>query len=524
MESRKIAIPLLLLFLVASVAVFYLFKKLSPLYDTDTFLSEIKLKFDISAKSTPRIKSTKLSNDKTLVTGAKIAIVFKSTPNTYTLTKCPLMYNKDFAFSFTLDDGKACAFDYAFPLVHGGRNDILNKDFTGLYFSDGCGNNIPFKLGIAMCSINPNGIDYHIKKNPNNITWDELKTMYENDWDVLNHSLSHQTGPGTNYEYEIEQNLKHVYEKTGITMTHFVIPGGDTGYLKPAIRLGMKSIYNQRFFKGINGVLTDTIQNLEHYQMYRQVVEDNNLNQFIEKLDDIAAQSSPDDHLWYSAFTHHVCEKPQGGSIEYPTFENYMTSLENKYGIKGKDNMYMATLQEVYEYLQTRNGVEVSSRLYGDTLLLYLDFSGVPDQRRYQLSLSLESDEDIDTILTEENISFISFSNGKSNKLINLKWNSKPQRIYQTDPPATSLGNIGETLSNANLHTYPNPVSDKLLLTSPNIITKLSQLTLIDPNGNYISIPEYTCIDNHTIEIDLSPYNLAEALYYISFNSGDKKN
>lgn len=493
---------------------------------------------DTSKKYSSKIVLNQKSNNKQLtrssnllrritssekVIGAKVTIIFNSKPLSYSLTKCPLMYNKSFAFSFTLDDGKACAYDYAYPLVNGGTNYKLNKDFPGLFISDGCGNSIPFKLGIAMCSTNGRGDDNHVKKNNEDMTWDELKIMYQSGWDVLNHSFSHQTGPDTDYEYQISQNIKYVNDKTNITMTHFVIPGGDTGYAEPAIKLGMKSIYNQKFYKGINGIKIDTLRNLKHYEMFRQFLDEVNLNRYIGKIDEIEAQCSTDNHIWYSAFTHQVGEILQGGSIAYPTFENYMNSLEQRFGIKGKDNMYMAPLQEVYEYIQTRNCVQPITEQYGDTLILYLDFSDMPDQRRYELSLNLNSDEKIDKIITEDNVSFISYNNEDTTKLINLKWSSKPQTEYETGQPPIPLGNIPSIFADNKLNAYPNPVSDKLLLTIPEIASNKPEIAIVDMNGNITPINSFTFTDNNTIEINLVPFNLSESMYYIRIKSDDEK-
>jgi hypothetical protein len=520
-DKRKMAVNFPLFFLCS--VIFYFIINRPPQSTSTKHFAKIELAPN-SVKHTRDNKSNNLIkkiSTETKVKGAKLTIIFDSKPLSYSLTKSPLMYNKDFAYSFTLDDGKACAYDYAFPLINGGRNNKINKDFPGLYFSDGCGSRIPFKLGIAMCSTNPKGIDNHVKKNHEDMTWDELKILHHNGWDVLNHSLFHQTGPGTDYEYQIAQNIKYVHEKTNITMTHFVIPGGDTGYTKPAIKLGMKSIYNQKFFYGSNGISTDTLKDLKNYQMYRQFLEEANLDRYINKIDEISTQSAPDNHLWYSAFTHQVGEVLQGGSLAYQTFEDYMNNLELKYGIKGKDNMYMAPLQEVYEYIQTRNLAEPISEQYGDTLLLYLDFSNVPDQRRYQLSLNLNSNEKINKIITEENVSYISYNNENENKLINLKWSSKPQTEYLTGQPPVILGKSPSIFSDNYINAYPNPVSDKLLINIPEVVNANPEIAIVDMKGNCIPVSTYTFTDNNSIEINLLPFNLSESMYYIRIKSGD---
>lgn len=74
----------------------------------------------------------------------------------------PLKYNKHFAYSFTLDDGYRSAYLTAFPLLNGGKISASNTnewkmdqggdgtESKGLFYSDGFGNKIPFKLALAI--------------------------------------------------------------------------------------------------------------------------------------------------------------------------------------------------------------------------------------------------------------------------------------------------------------------------------------------------------------------------------------
>ena len=76
-----------------------------------------------------------------------------------------LKYNKHVAFSFTLDDGYRSAYTCAYPLLNGGlaspsiRDEYRNnqggdgKHSDVLFYSDGCGQKIPFKLALAIAGI-----------------------------------------------------------------------------------------------------------------------------------------------------------------------------------------------------------------------------------------------------------------------------------------------------------------------------------------------------------------------------------
>ena len=107
-----------------------------------------------------------------------------------------LKYNKQLAFSFTLDDGYRSAYLTAYPLLNGGhisapfpdewRNDEGGDGSysKGLFYSDGCNHNIPFKLAEA---VNADGVN-DLPVNRGHLSWPEVAALYKAGWDILNHS------------------------------------------------------------------------------------------------------------------------------------------------------------------------------------------------------------------------------------------------------------------------------------------------------------------------------------------------
>ena len=69
--------------------------------------------------------------------------------DTPSVSKAILRFNKDFAYSFTLDDATDDAFTTVFPLFKGGIIKPINLKTAGLFFTDGCGNDVPFRAGVA---------------------------------------------------------------------------------------------------------------------------------------------------------------------------------------------------------------------------------------------------------------------------------------------------------------------------------------------------------------------------------------
>lgn len=371
-----------------------------------------------------------------------------------------LRYNKDFAYSFTFDDGKEDAYTNAFPLYNGGFSSEANKTFPGLFYTDGCGNQVAFKGGLAWNSISSSGIDPH-SGTAGSLQWNELVDLYNQGWNVYNHSYDHSTGPGTDYNYEVTENVSYVKNKTAINLTHFVIPSGDTGYIDPAFNNGMVAVYNQKGFQGSTGLNLDGNLNLNKFTFFRHFLEDAEFNQgnIASNIDMIGSKSNSSNHYWYSEFTHHVSVAPQnGGSLVFSTFEYYMNYIENKYGKSGKDNIWFAPLQDVYEYLLIKQKIQITSQMVGDHLEITLDFNQVPDQLlKYPISLEITADQNIKQVVHNGKAS-MSFN--ASSMLVNLEWPERPEG----DPVITGVrGNI----ENCNVQIFPNPAQEKFSISVP---------------------------------------------------------
>jgi hypothetical protein len=130
----------------------------------------------------------------TQLTAQKISIQFTATPpSTPSVSKAVLRYDKDFAYSFTLDDATIDAVTTVLPVMKGGVVRGNGAAFAGLFYTDGCGNSIPFKAGIAWNSANQFGVDVHTGNVSDQLSWGQLDTLYDEGWDVMNHSYSHKS-------------------------------------------------------------------------------------------------------------------------------------------------------------------------------------------------------------------------------------------------------------------------------------------------------------------------------------------
>ncbi len=352
------------------------------------------------------------------------------------INKAAFKYNKHTAFSFTLDDGYRSAFLCGYPLLNGGK---ISPPFTeewghdeggdgssskGLYYSDGCGKPIAYKMAVAI-----NGASLkQIPANRGNLSWAEVHTLYQSGWDILNHSYRHSTKHGTDYEDEVVQNNAIVTEKLGFHMTQFVVPGGesdpgyDMEYAKAAFKNGIRAvattsgagpaidvsqplnldamIYNRSFIKSEAGKGQEVID---------------------QSLQNIQALTKKAEPIWYNQFSHGVGNTNLWGiSLVFKDFKYYMTTLAKTHGIEGADDLWMAPWQEVYEYLWLRDRIQVKTRKKGLEVFIELSIPAIPDNFRYRsISLAVGTPSKFSIITGNKNLKINANGSGKHD-LINI--------------------------------------------------------------------------------------------------------
>lgn len=363
----------------------------------------------------------------------------------------PLKYDKSFAFSFTLDDGLVSDYLVAYPFFQGGRVagshiDHLGKDqggdgqyYTGLYFTDGCGNKVSFKPSIA---INAKSIDSAEPiSNPGFLTWKQVDILFKSGWGVLNHSYSHATGRNVDVYKEIEKNNKIVNRDIGFTMKGFVVPGGHNDkisngpYAQAAFNLGMETVQNEHY--GNYLIKIDTIRHLENLQLGRlfmHTIGDSilwirsgpnqrikgNYEKLFSTINSHLAENKP---FWINAFTHGVGNQNIWGiSMTFPDFTNFFDEIEARYGQKGNDNIWMAPTQEVYDYLLNARLIKFTSRKKKKKIKMIISKNSLPTAIRYhELSVTLSGRKKIKSVKCR-GCTIESYSNHNKYCLINFKW------------------------------------------------------------------------------------------------------
>lgn len=320
-----------------------------------------------------------------------------------------LKFNKHIAYSFTVDDGYRSAYLTAFPLFKGGKisppmiNEWKNDQggdgsiSKGLFYSDGLGNKIPFKLGLALNA----GAIGDLPANRGHLSWSEVKELYTAGWDILNHGFHHATKHGTNFLAEVIENTTSVQQNLGFTMSHFVVPGGESDpgyhleYERDALANGSFSVASYVGSGPIIKVgnklnLDKMIYARTFVQSSKDTIGFKTMDRLLTTFDSVAKLPQP---IWYTEFTHGVGNSNLWNlSIRFPEFKYYMTAIANKYGVNGADSIWMAPWQEVYEYIWLRDRIKIHLEQNGKRGVVTIEIPEIPEAFRYStISLAIET-------------------------------------------------------------------------------------------------------------------------------------
>ena len=354
-----------------------------------------------------------------------VTVTFDHSPSTIAVGKAPLRYDKDFAYTLSLDDGLIDANSVAFKLLNGGYSPATFTTYPGLFYTDGCGKKIPFRANLMWYSVSSSFSEIHINT-PSYITWPQLNQMIDSGWAVVNHSYSHATGTGINYLYQITANDSAVYSHTGRHLNHFDAPSGDAGYIPAAWQSGIACLYTSSTTGGSSyGLKVDQPLNYNEFTVHRDFKSDDlvNASTITLGLDNCALLSQYGSHYWYNDFTHHVSPVTYGGSLQFPLFKSYMEYAASTYGQAGSDRMWMASGVEVFEYLKLRDACPVTWSLFENQLSILINRDNVPaDLLKYAMSLTIDADASITSASLNDNMAVMSYRGNTPRKLINLEW------------------------------------------------------------------------------------------------------
>jgi hypothetical protein len=372
-----------------------------------------------------------------------IMVTFDQIPSTYSVIKTPLRYNKTFAISFHNDDGIADIYTEGFPFFTG--IPVGSTSYPGLFYTDGCGNDISFKLSSNLFSFNgESGPDMHTPGNGYGVvSWPQLDIMYKNGCGIYSHGINSDAFSDLDFvNYSIKRNESYIRRKLfettpgGVQTRLFVNPNGNGAYSQPAFDLGYFGALNQ-ISQSVIGNNGGDVNNYDNWlipaNLNRLIAEATNVMQLADDMFDNSINGA---NYWAPIFTHSIVS--QYPLADFHTDFNYIATT---YGRDGLDNVWVATEEEVISYLRVKEATNITYGLAGNILLITLSGSIPSDMRFYPLSLLVDADANI------TNIQFSGGTNtyngiGQTSSLINLEWDGR--FIYDEVVLADSMVSIAE--------------------------------------------------------------------------------
>ena len=280
----------------------------------------------------------------------------------------PLLYDKKFAFSFRVDGSYVNGWSriyslfrgkwiddeeflhYALPHTSGYQQDHM------LCFTDGCGNDRIFTFTESVNpsvwnQYNPYGIINEESRNYRNpfICWDEIQNLVD-----MGNGLAFERVDSTRFDedtpYAIAEGLRQDYSRTR----------NKVGYRMKVLAVPVqKPLYNAA------GEICDLVRVVSTNDSDAEVLDLGKDVQMTgrkfyagstaDKVEDILGalerQSVSSDPKLVSMFLH------RPGKDHMEMFE----TIYQKYGKAGSDDIWVASLDEIYEYMERRRTAEISS-------------------------------------------------------------------------------------------------------------------------------------------------------------------
>ncbi len=346
----------------------------------------------------------------------RVTVTFSGVPTSVTANKAWLKYNKDFALILQMDNDGADVYNKVYPYFTGKEGN------PGLFYTDGTGNNVSFKMGISHSCLY-NGKDLH-ETGGNYLTWDELGFLWNEQFCLDNKGFQI---PTISYlqEYEVLRNESYTRKKTaaltpgGISMDTYMLPAGGEDQLLPAKEAGYLS-----FFDDNSQDLPNPVNNIIYVtpisqRTFKRTRIDGNLFQNVRNM----ADNSKNGNHWLG--TYFVNRFGVSPDISFDSFKTQMNQIAQTYGAEGSDNIWVASSREVFEYLVLRKKITMQQVPLGNTLVLTFSGSDIPTNfRYYSLTIVINANEAINNIKIK-GASGSNYTIHGDTALINLKWNGQ---------------------------------------------------------------------------------------------------
>ena len=344
-----------------------------------------------------------------------VVILFYQAPDSVKVTKTPLKYDKAFAMSFQEDDSHVDIYNTAYPLFEG------NGTTGGLYYTDGCGNSLTFKMSTAMYIFNGLNVDllepgpYHV---PDYLTWPQVKELWEHNWGVENHGVSDPVTGHADYDVQRTQSYAKRKVSDSLYIKVFVQPNQGEAYYVPSVNNNYNGFLGQGMADGLNGDesgidLNDPTINWLTIKKVNRIFSGYG---YKNKADELYGYSQQGSNRWV----------PWGWHINFTSaFSSELTQIYYDYGELGMDNILIASDDEILDYLAVKQAVLVNKNLSGNRLTITFSGNVPADRRFYSLTLKVKSNKIISNISVYGTDDYSVTGVNQDSGLINLSWDGR---------------------------------------------------------------------------------------------------
>lgn len=279
-------------------------------------------------------------------------------------------------------------------------------NYPGKFFTDGCGNNKPYSMGIAMTA-HSNYNDGDLTTVPSLLSATQLTNLVASGFLLENHGFYHEQDQyyvTNNFTVprNILENTNFIYDKTGFVSRIWVTPSNYTGYNPYVQQQGFMAATSQSVTDGYTSqpvnMWTDHLADLSQLDtsfnvFLRDFTDDwantTVTNELKTRISSLRSKSSSTVHKIYRLGTHSY------NSNNWQGFKSFFDYVDTTSG----NTIWIASLQELLEYREVKRKLLMTQSLKNNVLTIKLDLSKVPTNNSFRdISLLVDNSAAISSV------------------------------------------------------------------------------------------------------------------------------
>lgn len=405
----------------------------------------------------------------------------------------PIKHNKKSVVLMVKDDGAVEDYTIGYAYLNGGIQAVDGTTYPGVFYTDGCGRQIPYKMTFA---INSN------KSREEGSSWNEYFTswaqyieMLGNGFEISNHSWEHS---GYDKLTQVMQNEYNVYDFTGFRMRTFVVPTNDEGYANTAPNLNYMTVASSfgsparddfegaNDSQGIKGVYwaDGLLLNTQTFNRFGTLMsrgftanwEANDVT-YLKSLVDQSISKSANGPAYTAHWFSHQLTESNGG---FAAFKDLVQYVKNHPG--NNDSIWVSGMQEFMEYFEVKAESVMTQTLEGNVLTIKLDMSNISDRNRLKDATILIKNATV-TSISYENADSITYN--LATGLVNVYKKTAQSNPHNDILPA-QIVSVTRQGNNA-IVTYNKPVTQTVFSNDRGKAYAVSGNTVIGVSGSGIT-------------------------------------